>query len=94
MALICSAVVKPSFTFSAIKNRPLPSVLDIPNIDEQQVCDEIWIKLKNGIKDIDYSPIDWSVCDDELGRRFAYVRYYLIVLKDGCIPPQYLTLDC
>lgn len=71
-----------------------PSVLDIPNIDEQKVCDEICIKLKNGIKDIDYSPIDWSVCDDKLGRRFAYVRYYLIVLKDGYIPPQYLTLDC
>lgn len=71
-----------------------PSVLDIPNINEQKVCDEIWIKLKNGIKDIDYSPIDWSVCDDKFGRRFAYVRYYLIVLKDGCIPPQYLTLDC
>ena len=66
--------------------------MDISNIDEQQVCDEMWIKLKNGIKDIDYSPIDWSVCDDELGRRFAYVRYYLIVVKGGVIEPKYLKV--
>lgn len=69
-----------------------PSVLDIPNMDEQQVCDEMWIKLKNGIKDIDYSPIDWSVCDDELNRRFAYVRYYMIVVKGGVIEPKYLKV--
>jgi len=70
-----------------------PSVLDIPNIKEQQDCDEVWFKLENGIHDIDYSPIDWSVCDDELGRRFAYVRYYLIVVKGGVIEPKYLTLE-
>lgn len=69
-----------------------PSVLDIPNIKEEKDCDELWIKLVNGIQDIDYSPIDWSVCDDEFGRRFAYVRYYLIVVKGGVIPPEYLKL--
>lgn len=67
-----------------------PSVLDIPDIEEQQDCDELWFKLENGIADIDYSPLDWSVCDDELGRRFAYVRYYLIVVKGGVIEPKYL----
>lgn len=69
-----------------------PSVLDIPDIEEQQDCDELWIKLENGIDDIDYSPVDWSVCDDELGRRFAYVRYYLIVVKGGVIEPKYLKV--
>ena len=69
-----------------------PSVLDIPNIKEEQDCDEVWLKLENGVNDIDYSPIDWSVCDDELGRRFAYVRYYLIVVKGGIIPPKYLKI--
>ena len=69
-----------------------PSVLDMPDLKEEQYCDEILIKL-NGIEDIDYSPIDWSVCDDELQRRFAYVRYYLIVLKDGIIPPKYLRKE-
>lgn len=66
-----------------------PSVSDVPNIKEKHGMDEILQKL-NGIKDIDFSPIDWSVCDDELGRRFAWVRYYLIVVKDGVIPPKYL----
>lgn len=69
-----------------------PSVLDMPQYQEHPNCDEVWIKLKNGIDDIDYSPIDWSVCDDKLGRRFAYVRYYLIVIKGGIIAPQYLRL--
>ena len=46
----------------------------------------------NGIDDIDYSPIDWSVCDDKLHRRFAYVRYYLIVVKGGVIEPKYLKI--
>ncbi len=68
-----------------------PSVLDIPELQEQWNCDEVLLPL-NSIKDIDYSPIDWSVCDDELRRRFAYVRYYLIVIKGGIIPPKYLKL--
>ena len=25
---------------------------------------------------------------------YAMVRHYLIVLKDGYIPPQFLTLEC
>ena len=48
--------------------------------------------LGNGIDDIYYSPIDWSVCDDELHRRFAYARYYLIVVKGGVIEPKYLKI--
>lgn len=66
-----------------------PSILDFPDITEEKGMDEILQKL-SGINDIDYSPIDWSICDDESGRRFAYVRYYLIVVKDGVIPPKYL----
>ena len=66
-----------------------PSVLDRPQAIEDNVSDELWEKI-DGINDIDYSPIDWSVCDDELGRRFAFVRYYLIVVKGGIIPPKYL----
>jgi len=52
--------------------------------------DEILKKL-NGISEIDYTPVDWSVCDDKLERRFAWVRYYLIVVKNGVIPPKYIT---
>ena len=45
------------------------------------------------VKDIDFSPVDWSICNDKLGRRFAYVRYYLLVIKDGLIPPEYITTE-
>lgn len=69
-----------------------PPITDYPELEKAQICDELWIKLENGIDSIDYSPIDWSVCDDELGHRFSYVRYYLIVVRGGVIPPKYLRL--
>lgn len=68
-----------------------PSVLDFPDIKEEQGMDEILQKLDR-IEDIDFSPIDWRICDDEAGRRFAYVRYYLIVVKGGVIAPKYISL--
>lgn len=69
-----------------------PSVLDFPDLIKQNFSDEVLQKL-GGIENIDYSPIDWSVCDDASYRRFAFVRYYLIVLKDGYIPPKYITKE-
>ena len=68
-----------------------PSVLDFPDIKEEQGMDEILQKLDR-IEDIDFSPIDWRICDDEARRRFAYVRYYLIVVKGGIIAPKYISL--
>lgn len=59
---------------------------DISSIDEQL------IKLKD-ISEINFCPIDWSVCNDKMGRRFAFVPYYLLIIKGGIIPPQYLTLE-
>ena len=69
-----------------------PAVSDIPGIEEKKGMDEVLQKLE-GIDDIDYTPIDWNVCDDVLGRRFAWVRYYLIVVKGGIIEPKYLTIE-
>ncbi len=69
-----------------------PSVLDFPKFLEQELSDELFFKLPNSISDIDYTPVNWGVCDDKLKRRFAFVRYYLIVVKGGIIPPKYLTL--
>lgn len=68
-----------------------PPITDFPDLEKENYSDEVLVKLNN-IKDIDYSPIDWEVCNDELRHRFAYVRYYLIVVKNGIIPPKYLTL--
>ena len=64
-----------------------------PNLNNEipQDVDEVLLKL-NSIDDIDTSPVDWSVCDEKLGLRFAVVPYYLIVVKNGIIPPKYLTL--
>ncbi len=63
---------------------------DINTVEENYNGDEILIKLED-INDIDLSSIDWSVCNDEKGRRFYFLPYYLIVLKNGIIPPTYLT---
>ncbi|MBQ8436944.1 MAG: hypothetical protein IJX20_04765 [Alphaproteobacteria bacterium] len=54
--------------------------------------DEIYIKL-NSTQDIDFSPVDWTACDDKLGHRFAFVRYYLLIIKDGIIPPKYVNKE-
>lgn len=57
-----------------------------------QNVDEVLVKLTS-IDDIDTSPVDWSVCDEKLGLRFSVVPYYLIVVKGGVIPPEYLTKE-
>ncbi len=66
-----------------------PSVLDTPDVVDNGACDEVMYPVSD-LSDIDFSPIDWTVCNDALQRRFAFVRYYLIVVKDGVIPPRYL----
>ncbi|MBR2922206.1 MAG: hypothetical protein IKC10_02670 [Alphaproteobacteria bacterium] len=69
-----------------------PSVKDVPTLKEQWECDELLIKLYD-YNDISTRPVDWSVCNDELGHRFAYVPYYIIVIKDGVIPPKYIKKE-
>ena len=69
-----------------------PSVMDVPTMKELWSSDELLIKLYD-YKDISTRPIDWSVCNDELGRRFAYVPYYIIVIKGGVIPPKYIKKE-
>ncbi len=66
-----------------------PPITDFPDLKEEPGMDEVLQKL-NSTDDIDYSPIDWSVCDDETGKRFAFVRYYLLIIKGGIIPPKYI----
>ena len=44
------------------------------------------------LADILPDPVDYSVCDDTLGRRFAFLPFYLLVMKDGVIQPQYLRI--
>ncbi len=65
-----------------------------PNLDKDfpQDVDERLFKLSS-INDIDTSLVDWSVCDEKLGLRFSVVPYYLIVIKDGIIPPKYIKKE-
>lgn len=53
--------------------------------------DEAMVKLGR-IADISFEAVDWSVCDDKPGNRFAFVFCYLTVVKNGVIPPQYIVL--
>ena len=41
-------------------------------------------------QEIDLSPLTWEKVDAAKDLLYAVVRHYLIVLKDGFIPPQYL----
>lgn len=66
-----------------------PSVLDIPNVTQDHCLDEILTHL-NTINEIDMAPIDWTVCNDEFGCRFAFVRHYLLIIKGGIILPKYI----
>lgn len=45
-------------------------------------------------EDIDLSPLTWEKVDAAKDLLYAVVRHYLIVFKDGCIPPEFLTLEC
>lgn len=45
-------------------------------------------------EEIDLSPLTWEKVDAAKDLLYAVVRHYLIVLKDGYIPSQYLTLEC
>lgn len=41
-------------------------------------------------QEIDLSPLTWEKVDAAKDLLYAVVRHYLIVLKDGVIPPEYL----
>ncbi len=57
--------------------------------EPQNQNDEVLYQLSD-LTEIDFTPNDYSVLDDEKGWRFAFIRYYLIVVKDGVIPPKYI----
>lgn len=76
-----------SIYFSPAIHKVHPEALTNPKI--MWKSDESYVKL-DSIDDIDFSPIDWSICNDKEGRRFAFIPYYLFVMKDGVIPAKYI----
>lgn len=45
------------------------------------------------LNEVDCSPLSWEKCDSTKGLLFAVIRHYLLVLKDGYIPPHYLKKE-
>ena len=45
-----------------------------------------------GIEEIDYNYHQtWDLCDDSKGLRMGPLRFYVLVIKGGVIPPKYLN---
>lgn len=63
-----------------------PSVLEQKS---ENPCDELLVWI-NGGAEIDYTPNDYNILDDEKDLRFAFIRYYLLIIKDCIIPPKYI----
>ena len=45
------------------------------------------------VSEIDLSPLSWHKCCVEKGLLYAVIRHYLLVIKDGVIPPKYITQE-
>ena len=43
--------------------------------------------------EIDVSALAWEKCDSSKGLLFGVIRHYLIVLREGYIPSEYLTKE-
>lgn len=44
-------------------------------------------------EEIDLSPLTWEKVDVSKGLLYAVVRHYMVVLKEGYIPPKYITKE-
>ena len=52
---------------------------------------EVFRKIKPN--QIDYTPLDFSPYTTEHELTHTFFRHYMVVLKNGFIPPKYLTLE-
>ncbi|MBP3346058.1 MAG: hypothetical protein J6L86_03380 [Alphaproteobacteria bacterium] len=87
-----------------VDNKALFS-FDIIQLVQDGIVEAIWCKdgsetgginekfYQVSAEEIDFSPLQWEKCDKSKGLFFAVIRHYLIVLKDGIIPPHYLTWE-
>ncbi|MBP3346167.1 MAG: hypothetical protein J6L86_03950 [Alphaproteobacteria bacterium] len=50
----------------------------------------------NGLDEIDTEPYDWRLCGEKEYQKYspwATIKHYMLVLKDGYVPPRYITLE-
>lgn len=43
--------------------------------------------------EIDFTPLDWHSCAVKYGSPFNMLRHYMLVLKDGMVPPKYIKQE-
>ncbi len=84
-----------------IKTKQLVEI-DLDALIQNHLVESIWCKLGSNAagkeeqfqkiipSQIDFSPLDWSRCSQEKGLFFGVIRHYLLVMKEGVIPPFYL----
>jgi hypothetical protein len=65
-----------------------PSVLE----KEPENKNDEALYLLSDLSEIDFTPNDYKILDDEKGWRFAFIRYYLFIIKGGVIPSKYIKL--
>lgn len=78
---------------------------DLDELIKDGLVESIWFKNgsdANGLneqfyqvmpEEIDLSSLTWEKVDVSKGLLYAVVRHYLIVLKEGYIPPEYITKE-
>ena len=78
---------------------------DLDELVKDNLVEAIW--CKNGSEsggynekffqvkpeEIDFSPLEWERVDAAKDMLYAVVRHYLLVMKNGVIPPKYLTRE-
>lgn len=78
---------------------------DLEQLVKNDIVTAIWCKYgsdaggynekfeKVELNEIDRTPLTWEKCDSSKGLLFAVVRHYMLVLKDDCIPAEYLRKE-
>ena len=69
-----------------------PWILDVPNATKKNTLDKVLIQIKD-LNEIDYSSINWDIMDDKKEHRFAFIPYYLLIIKGGIISPTYIKKE-
>ncbi len=78
---------------------------DIAKLEKDGLLEDIYCKTRSGnggmgevfekvsVDEIDWRPFDFSMYKTEKELINAFFKHYFVVLKDGVIPPKYLTLE-
>ena len=78
---------------------------DLDALAKDQLVESVWVKSESkahgkdekftqiNINKIDTSPLPWEKVNASKGLIYGVIRHYLIVLKEGKIPPKYIRKE-